>query len=66
MTQHHEELRLQVDELHRQNLSLQSQKHHQYSTSHQLTTDNRHEIDEVSLIVYLFLSKFYRFSIKNV
>ncbi|CAF5125548.1 unnamed protein product, partial [Rotaria magnacalcarata] len=46
-TQQYEESRLQIDELHRQNVLLQNQKQSQYSIPIQQTEDHhRHELDE--------------------
>ena len=49
LTQQYEELRLQVDELNRQNVLLQNQKQHQYQIPIQQTIDHRYELDEVRI-----------------
>ena len=47
ITQHYEESRLQIDELTRQNISLQNQKQNQYPIPIQQTIDHRYELDDV-------------------
>ena len=48
-----EESRLQIDELNRQNILLQNQKHNQYPIPIQQTIDHRYELDDV---YYLLLN----------
>ncbi|CAF1004528.1 unnamed protein product [Adineta steineri] len=47
ITQYYEESRLQIDELNRQNIALQNQKHNQYTTPIQQTHDHSYELDDL-------------------
>lgn len=54
ITQQYEEIRLQIDRLNRENLSLKADKQHVYPIPIQQTIDHRYEYDEVDI--------FYRFA----
>ena len=53
ITQQYEEIRLQIDRLNRENLSLKADKQHVYPIPIQQTIDHRYEYDEVDTLCRL-------------